>query len=572
MINIYSIGFVLTAGTILAGVDYYDQTSKAGLSLGQMSPGAYIGTIPNRFGAAKDEKLAQNAERERKSRWRQGGQVYLPEPPEGWTRRALLEGDDSAILPADATLTGSMSNSSGKGFLEQMKARDHVAELKERAERSWIYQRGNETVFVEVNLTERDSNNSLMGAMANVLDATMMGNFEKEAGYGVFGGVGLTERLSMEGKRPYHFRFLEGTIGLGTSVTLRVHANASRETTEEILSRIDYDGLNNLLPQPMDSVGNDVAPPEGIDPVAFSLELRRLRTDFKKLHGLEAQYKISNLDTNALVVNAYAMRLAGEGGLDITGGKVTDLGGLIDLGYHRGRAAMMAGKSAQEVQDEISHMVQTVMQVADAETAAAVARAKNAPVPEMSPELKAELQALSGTAATAPSGLDPTLLARNPDDDIATIAAKNRARDMDNSVSGKVLMQVDEAASDRAAGLYYSRAIDMLEFAKFKDVRNATDEEMELGMAIAAAGFERKHELPQGSCSFDMGALRLECDTARGTQVGGVLSKLVGAVTGATDGAASALKPAEPRAMPKRLELSGGGASSGQRCVGSFCN
>ena len=568
MINIYSIGFAVTAATILAGVDYYDQSNKAGLSLGQMTPGAYIETIPNRFNSAKEEKLAEQAERERKSRWRQGGLVYLPEAPEGWERRALLEGDDSAILPAEATLEGSMSTSAGKGFLQQMEARDHVKQLKERAERSWIYQRGTETVFVELRLVERPSSNSLFGVVTSAMDGTMMDAFDRNVGYGVTGGFGLTEKLGHDGDRPYHFRYLEGSIGFGNEVHLRVHANASREATQEILSRIDYDGLNDLLPRPVPSVGNDVSLPDGIDPVALSLELRRLKSEFLSLRSLEAQYKIENIDTGAMVLSAYSMRLGGQGGdVDITGGKVADLSGLIELGYHRGREAVMAGKSAEEVQAEVKQMVDTVMMVADAETAAAAARAANAPEPETSPELQAELAALSGDT-NMPVSTGQTPNAR----DTAAIAAANRARDMDESASGKILMQVDEGKSDRDTGMIYSKAIDLVEFESFRAARNATDEEMEMGMAIAASGFERKHDLPQGSCSFDMGALRLECDTSKGVQRNGLLSKLINQVTGGEEVTSLTPQRTESEAKPKRLELSNGSSGSGQRCVGSFCD
>ncbi|WP_146049961.1 hypothetical protein [Roseovarius confluentis] len=568
MINAYSIGFVLTAGTILAGVDYYDQSNRAGFSLGEMTPGAYIETIPNRFSSAKEEKLAEHAERERKSRWRQGGLVFLPEAPEGWERRALLEGDDSAILPPEAGLDGSMSNSAGKGLMQQMEARDHVKQLKERATRSWIYQRGTETVFVEVRLVERPSSNSLFGIVASAMDGTMMDAFERNVGYGVTGGFGLTEKLGHDGDRPYHFRYLEGSIGFGNEVHLRVHANASREATQEILSRIDYDGLNDLLPRPVPSVGNDVSLPDGIDPAALSMELRRLKSEFLSLRALEAQYKIENIDTGAMVLSAYSMRLGGQGGdVDITGGKVTDLSGLIELGYFRGREAVMAGKSAEVVQAEVKQMVDTVMMVADAETAAAAARAANAPEPETSPELQAELAALSGDT-NMPVSTGQTSNAR----DTAAIAAANRARDMDDSASAKILMQVDEGKSDRDAGMIYSKAIDLVEFESFRAARNATDEEMEMGMAIAASGFERKHDLPQGSCSFDMGALRLECDTSKGVQPNGLLSKLINQVTGGEEVTTLTPQRTEPAAKPKRLELSNGSSGSGQRCVGSFCD
>ncbi|MFN3208680.1 MAG: hypothetical protein ACE369_06710 [Roseovarius sp.] len=577
MINVYSIGFVLAAGTILAGVDYYDQSGKAGLSLGQMTPGAYFQSIPNRLSSAKEEKMAGLEERERKSRWRQGGQAFLPEAPEGWTRRALLEGDDTAILPREAMLDGAMSTSAGKGFLEQMEARDHVKQLKERAERSWIYQRGTETVFVEVKLVERPKSDSIYGVVASVMDGAMLNVFQQNAGYGVTGGIALTEKLGHDGSRPYHFRYLEGAIGFGNEVHLQVHANASREATQEILSRIDYDGLNSLLPRPEPGVGNDFSLPEGVDPVTLSMALRGLKTDFLGLRSLEAQYKIENIDTGALVLSAYSTRLGGLGSdVDITGGKVTDFSSLIELGYYRGVEAVKAGKSAEEVQDEIKQMVDTVMMVADAETAAAAARAANAPEPEMSPELEAELAALGGVTPVPVKTAQPRA-AQGGDapgtEDAAQVAAANRARDMEASASGKVLMQVDEEISDRDAGLVYSQAIDLVAFEEFRAARNATDEEMLLGMEIAAAGFERRHDLPQGSCRFEMAALRLDCDTSRATATdGGLLSSLVDTVVGGEAGEALTPQKAEPGEMPRRLELSGGNARSGQRCVGSFCD
>jgi len=632
MINKYAIGFVFAAAVIVAGVDYYDQTKKAGLSLGQMSLSAYANTVPNRINAAKAAKQAETAERERKSRWRQGGKPYLPEAPEGWTRRALLEGDDTPILPPEAK---KFSESAGQTLLEQMEAREHVKQQKERAARSWIYQRGTETVFVEVQLVERPNTSSLFGVVASAMDGEMLGSFDKNVGYGVIGGFGLTERLKHDGTRPYHFRFLEGAIGFGDEVHLKVHANASREATYEILSRIDYDGLNNLLPEPMSTVGNAATPPEGMDPVALSMELRRLKTEFLSLRALEAQYKINNIDTGALLMNVYAARLGSfDNEIDITGGKVTDLSALVKHGYYTGVEAVMAGKSAEEVQAEVKKMIDTAMMVVDAETAAAAARAANAPEPEMSPELKAELAYLEtnagkpgsvqkasleqgnpilelDVAATRAAGYRPISMAGDalrlkafagslqasekeivqsfklevfefaskfgvparhcafvpnlariecsvPMSDAAKakIAAKNRARDMDNSDAGKVVMQIDEEASNAAEGKTYSKAIDLVAFEAFKDARSATDAEMKLSMMIAAKGFEKKHGLATGSCEFSLTRLRIECESEQG------------------DGGDIAAKPeaAAVGEKPKRLELNNGGTNSKSRCVGSFCD
>ena len=650
MINAYSIGFVLTAATVLGGVDYYDQSNKAGHALGQMPVAAYFETIPDRFLAAKAEKQAGLDERERQSRWRQGGQVFLPEAPEGWTRRALLEGDDTQIMPPEARTLG---DGAGKSFLQQMEAREHVTQQKERAERSWVYERGTEAVFVEVQLVERPDTSSLFGVVASAMDDAMLGAFDKNVGYGVFGGFGLTEKLKSGGKRPYHFRYLEGAIGFGQEVHLKVHANASREATYEILSAIDYDGLNNLLPTPIPSVGNDVTVPEDLDPVALSMELRRLKSDFLGLRALEAQYKVANMDTGALLANVYAARLGSlESGIDITGGKVTDLSGLVEHGYYTGLQAVMAGKSAEEVQAEVKQMVETAMMVVDAETAAAAARAANAPEPEMSPELKAELASLEASggkrAAPVPTGGSPfqeldmkatkaagfkpisgqgdvmrmKVLAGQLDMSdkeveqslqgevfkfadkfgvpahsckfvvsatriecsekmseaaMARIGAENRARDMKQAQGGKVLMQVDEAASDRAAGKVYSQAIDLVEYEKFKEARNATEAEMKMGMMIAAAGFEKKHGLGKGTCTFSNTRLRLECDSAKAAGSGGGISGFLSKLTGGAASKQQNVAPTKPVGLaqgelPKRLELSNTKPSGGKRCVGSFCN
>lgn len=650
MFNVYSIGFVVTAATILGGVDYYDQSNKAGHDLGQMPVAAYFETIPDRFLAAKAEKQAGLDERERQSRWRQGGQVYLPEAPEGWTRRALLEGDDTQIMPPEAR---TLADSVGKSFLQQMEAREHLKQQKERAERSWVYERGTEAVFVEVQLVERPDTSSLFGVVASAMDDAMHSSFDRNMGYGVFGGFGLTEKLKSGGKRPYHFRYLEGAIGFGEEVHLKVHANASREATYEILSAIDYDGLNSLLPKPIPSVGNDVTVPEGIDPVNLSMELRRLKSDFLGLRALEAQYKVQNMDTGALLANVYAARLGSmESGIDITGGKVPDLSALVEHGYYTGLAAVMAGKSAEEVQAEVKQMVETAMMVVDAETAAAAARAANAPEPEMSPELKAELASLEARgatrSATATTGGSPLqeldmkatkaagykpiskqgdvtrlkVLAGQLDmsdeqvtqsfqgevykfadkfgvpghlckfvvsstriecsekmsqEAMARIGAENRARDMEKVEGGKVLMQVDEAASDRAAGKIYSKAIGLVEYEKFKDARNATEAEMQMGMMIVAASFEKKHGLSKGSCMFNGTRLRMECDSASAAGNGGAISGLLSKLTGGAADKPTGLTPNKPAglsegALPKRLELSNTKPNGGKRCVGSFCN
>src|SRR6056297_2407772 len=249
MINPYAIGFVCVAALAAAGVDYFDQSRKAGMAVGQMGLMSYVDTIPQRFSAAKQEKRQAEAERERKAAWALGGVQFLPEAPEGWSRRALLEGDDSAIMPPESG--SGAEDGVGQSLLEQMEAREKVKKTKKRAERSFVYERGTETVFVEVETRARPDSNSLVGLVGATLDGQDFGAFEDILGYDTIGGVAYTETLGDDGAREYHYRVIEGTIGFGHELGLTVHANASRASTNEILAAIDYDGLNRLLPVPM---------------------------------------------------------------------------------------------------------------------------------------------------------------------------------------------------------------------------------------------------------------------------------------------------------------------------------
>ncbi|MEM8536936.1 MAG: hypothetical protein AAGF56_03650, partial [Pseudomonadota bacterium] len=496
MLNAYSLGFVGVAIAAVAGVDYYDQSNKADFGLGQMPITSYVQTIPNRFSAAQLEKSAEDEERERKRRWRQGGLPYLPEAPEGWTRRALLEGDDSAIMPPEDTVGG---DSAGQSLLEQMEARDAVKQAKERATRSWIYQRGTETVFVEIKTVERPDSNSLIGLVSTVMEQHMMGSFERDQGYGVVGGVGLTEKLGSNNDRPYHFRVLEGSIGFGHEVHIKVHANASKQATYEILEKIDFDGLNSLLPNPMETVGNGVEVPERLDEVELSMALRDLRSDFLNLRGIEAQYRIANLDTNALLVNTYATALTGaDAATDITGGKQINLSSLVELGYRTGRHALMQGKSAEEVKVDVKKMIDTAVMIVDAETAAAAARAANAPEPEMSPELKAELASLSQGQMSQPGDIN------------ATRHAKSSGR-------SDPMMQIDKEATAAAGGLVRSHQGDTLHFKNLAMSMDVSESEAEFTFQQDARQFADKYGLPYNSCKFVAANVRFECDHVQGS-------------------------------------------------------
>ena len=547
MINRYSVGFVLVAGVMVAGVDYYDQSMKADLALGQMALADYVQTVPRRIDGARAEAEAALAEEERAAAWRRGGVAYLPEAPEGWTRRVLLEGDDSAIMPHDDSQAG---GGAGGSLLEQMDARKKAKKAKERATRSFVYERGTETVFVEVELQEKPNGNSLIGLVGTMLGNEDFGHTRDTLGYTTIGGVGFTEELFM-GERAHHYRVLEGRIGFGDEVHIRVHANAGSAATNEILGAIDYDGLNALLPDPMAGVGNGAEIPDAADPAEFALALDALHDEFMRLRAREAQYRIENIDTNALVFNTYAEQLGEDAMRDITGAEEMDLGTLIDFAYRTAASALRAGKSPGEVKRDVTRMVETAVTLADAEAAAMAHMEKDAPAPSMSPVLAAEL------------GLDVPETSAAPE----APATRETADQVDLAAPGRDLMRIDAEATEAAGGHVVSMPVDADAFARFKAQRDATPTEMELGLMVVARAFETRHNMPAESCGFVADRNRLECDAAPREAPGGLLGmvdKVMARQGGGNEGLTSGVQP-------KRLELSNGG-NSGGRCVGSFCD
>lgn len=548
MINRYSIGFVCVAAVMVAGVDYFDQSKKADLPFGQMPLSAYADTVPQRVNGAKAEASAAAAEKERKAAWRRGGVEFLPDAPDGWTRRALLEGDDSAIMPPDKSTS---NDGAGQTLLQQMESREIVKKARKRATRSYVYERGSETVFVEIKLQEKPNRNPLVGLVGTMLSNEDFGGSQDTLGYTTIGGVPFVEDLFFGGRK-FHYRVLEGRIGFGHEVHIRVHANAGSAATNEILSAIDYDGLNALLPAPMDLVGNDADLPEGADPAEFALVLDGLYDEFMRLRACEAQYRINNIDTNALVFNTYAEQFGDDAMRDITGTREMDLGTLIDIAYRIAATAVRSGKSPEDVQKDVTRMVETAVTLADAETAAMARMDEDAPAPAMSPELAAEL-GLNAPAPATPS---------------ASVTEDSDTQQANSAMLGKALMQIDTQATEAAGGNVISMAVDAGDLARFRAERDATDTEMQLGLMIVSRAFETRHNLPAESCAFVEATYRLECDAAPKKSPGGLL----GMVAKVMDDPANQPRGLQTGDLPKRLELSSGGQSGGNRCVGSFCD
>lgn len=412
--NYFAVGFVAVLGVVALGVDYHDQTGKAGLKLGELSPGSYVATISDRISGARAEWNERKAEDARRQAWKRGGREYLPEAPAGWVRRGFDEGEIGAIAPLRRPPGGPEVSAPGLYLASARPAEDGALPLigqprakdvrEDVARRAWIYEHGDETVLVEIRLGEDPALAArAAGGPASHAGFDMRG--AREAGFGVIGGVAFAELLERDGSRANHFRILDGAIGLGQQVHIRVHANASSEATRAILSAIDYDGLNALLEYPLATVGNDMTAPAGPDGARLATAMRGLRHEFEGLYARTAQFRMAKMG------GAPLMAQAGEAEID------TD--DLILAGFRQGRGALIAGDSGQPALAEVSNATLTAM----AQRAAADAGgAKPAPMPKMSAALRKELgldetsrpASESAIAVAGPAGVAPEEQAAAP--------------------------------------------------------------------------------------------------------------------------------------------------------------
>ncbi|MEZ5714224.1 MAG: hypothetical protein R3D85_03015 [Paracoccaceae bacterium] len=410
--NFYAVGFVAVLGVVGLGVDYQQQSVNAGVGLGELSLGDYVATYSARYNGMQAEKAAEKAEDARRAAWREGPKPFLPEAPAGWTRRAFDAGDNSPIIPFEHRKQG-LHDPDGFNYLagaiiapgetlETIKPAAGIAKImgqrsaadvmKEVAGRSWVYQRGDEMIFLEATKSNPKNLNSLAGNIAATLDASFQGLGGRARGYGVIGGVAFVEDLNDKGRPSNHYRTLRGTMGFGQEVHFRVHANASAASTREVLQAIDFDGLNALLKTPMANVGNGITPPPGVDEAELAEKMEDLRSEFQTLLAAEAQYRVQNMNAGALMINTLAQGYGAGGGLvDLTGGQAVSMETLIYAGYRQGMRDLMAGRDGDLAMNEIGVALKSAMLQ---DSAARRADAANAPapvIPQMSAALAAEL-------------------------------------------------------------------------------------------------------------------------------------------------------------------------------------
>lgn len=370
------IGFALIAVMVVIGLDYYQQDKKHD---GTLSVSGYLDTVNKRFDLYQAEQVAEEAEEDRQKRWRAGGKPYLPDAGQGWTRRAIVDGDytlDARTGPKQA-----QASDAARPLAIQVAEQEATIRAKKLDRKSWVYENGDHTIWVHVSLVQPANTRTLAGNIAQSIAAMDFSGSDRTP-LGVIGGVAFF-RISQTGfydvsaktrtdwamikpavaetTEQVSFSTYRGTLGFGQEIRLLIRSDAPHDAVYSFLRDIDYDGLNALLQTPVPTVGNTRTVEAGSED-ALAVQMADLRTEFEQLQGELAQMRIQNLDGLSLVANTMATRYGlPNDALDLTANKIATPTDLIDFGYRKGLSELMKPDVQKAEADEGGGFLSGVM-------------------------------------------------------------------------------------------------------------------------------------------------------------------------------------------------------------------
>lgn len=248
----------LVAIAAIGVVDYKQKAEASGATISTFSISGYMDALGRQSDAAQAKRAEKDAIAELTARQSAGTLMYLPQAPEGWTRRAWSEGDNSAIAPPargistdEQEIRAAISSSPMAGLL----ATDEKID-KSNDKHSWVYARDADLVAVSAKLLQPVRTDTVSGMAMSMLSANM-GGFVQQNGFAVVQGVAFVENgADILSEKKATYRSFEAFIGMGQEVHLRVRAaiDTPDDAVFEILNAIDYVGLNALLAKPLAGV------------------------------------------------------------------------------------------------------------------------------------------------------------------------------------------------------------------------------------------------------------------------------------------------------------------------------
>lgn len=288
MSKLYALGFFLIAGGAFGVIDFNQQAQNAGESMQTYSVSTYaqsrLGSVGGVFVDFWDAKQL-------KQRQQKAASIHLPEAPEGWTRRAWADSDRAVYLPyVDFSMTEELAQEKQAAptmnyaqMHETVPARQIIADPRnenpdanflEKSMRMpldkmlhrdvFIYQRGEEIVALRATYDPRmDKPKSViewvMIAMSNEMKkaaSALNGSAEDARAFGYYGGVPFerSDKINELEYVPTQIKVIEGRVS--PSIKVEAWSMATDQGVHELLSGIDYSGLNAMLDEPVPGVKN----------------------------------------------------------------------------------------------------------------------------------------------------------------------------------------------------------------------------------------------------------------------------------------------------------------------------
>ncbi|MEM6588921.1 MAG: hypothetical protein AAF641_10775 [Pseudomonadota bacterium] len=273
-VNPFAIGFAVVAAGAFVGADFWDQAGKSQTDPEAFSKHAYLDTVEQRgedtVGWFK-KKQAQSV----------NARDHLPDAPEGWTRDAWdVERIDLAAM------------TKGMNIVEKSRAKqEHIAARLVADDDVWEYRRESEVlrIFVRFDRERYEPKVPISGWLTERF-APM--NKPVYSGYAVVQGVPFLKVESGRDNDLIQPLMLEAV--LGDNVTLAIAGKATRQTVLELVERIDFDALNEMLDHSIRPVGS--AAPKLDDNEAMTLA--RLHADARNRGVM-----LSLTDMNATLIS-----------------------------------------------------------------------------------------------------------------------------------------------------------------------------------------------------------------------------------------------------------------------------
>ncbi|WP_293443502.1 hypothetical protein [Planktotalea sp.] len=309
----------------------------------------------------------------------------MPEAPEGWQRRGFDEGDNTSIVPnfnrslrggdwseTDNYLAKARKDTSGvsasptpKGVRNMMKGQSADEFIEDVATRSWLYERGEETVFIEMRLKLASNQKSMAGLAKAEMNSVVskMNQPAKLFGYSVISGVGFVElrgqsNMVVSTDLATHYRIIRAKIGLDEEVQLRVHANASQASTCEILHAIDFESMNNLLSMPMPYIRNGHQIPINVTEQDVVNAMSMLYAEARVLLTLQRGFAIRDM----FVSRAPKIQIGEKNGqpvfAPIGSGNTEDLRTVIQESYRNSMLLVANGGSYESGKSSLTYNIQ----------------------------------------------------------------------------------------------------------------------------------------------------------------------------------------------------------------------